>query len=133
MVMEIGTHGIPVRNPTHRIARFVYRVFIISLLPHFTEMPSRRSASKQTTKTAAVSEAQPQRAAKNIRKESPDVPDKRQVATSRTKPKRHKRVALLVSTFINNISFLNLDRLLLFSVCSNWWRRRDCLSRKLRG
>ena len=73
---------------------------------------SRRSANKETTgKTAAVSEAMPQRAPKNIR---PNAPDKGRVVT-----KRHKRVVLFVITFINSITFLNLDSLLLFSVWSN--------------
>jgi hypothetical protein len=54
------------------------------------------------------------------RKESPNVPDKGQAATSRsrtTERKRNKRVSLLVITFINiDIIFLDLDGFLLFSV-----------------
>jgi len=52
----------------------------------------------------------PQRAPKNIRKESPNVPDKGQVATvtrvtSRTtEPRHHKGVAVLVIFFISIIS-----------------------------
>jgi hypothetical protein len=62
-----------------------------------------RSANKVATeKTAAVSGAMPQ-GAKGKRKESPNAPDKRRAAASRSaEPKlaRHKRVALLVITFI---------------------------------
>ena len=88
-------------------------------------MPPRRSANKE--KAAAVSEAMPQRVPKNIRKESPNVPDKGQVATVRatsrtTEPRRHKRVAVLVIFFVSIISLsLVLMGYPLFSLTPKRW------------
>ena len=67
----------------------------------------RRSGNRVTAeKTAAVSEAMPHKAPKNIRKEYPDVPEKGRVTTFRTtEPKlaRHKRVAQPVITVLSSI------------------------------
>lgn len=63
-------------------------------------MPRRSTKKVTTEKTAAVSEAMPQQARKNVQKENPIAPEKGRVATSRTtEPRlsRRKRVAVLVS------------------------------------
>ena len=67
--------------------------------PHFTEMP-RRSANKVTT--AAVSEAVPEQAPKNIRKEKRNTSEKVRVVTPRTTEHslaRLKSVSRLVIIF----------------------------------
>ena len=88
-------------------------------------------------KTAAVSEAIPQNAPKNIRTENPNVPEKGWVVTSRTtKPSlaRHKCVAMLVITFINSITSSILTSYFSFSVRSNRrWQKVGLLRRKPRG
>jgi len=75
---------------------------------HSTNKMPQHSANKVTTeKTAAVPEAIPQQAPKNIRKEKPNAPEKGRVATSRTTEPRlahRKCVAVLVITVINNIT-----------------------------